>query len=380
MKGQDTVHVGLNAHLLSRHAGYRSAGIHSYITQLIQHLPLADPLFRFTVFAGHSRPGLDGLDWRTSRLPTERPWGRIAWEQLIQPWTLRQARVDLLHALAFVSPLTSSIPTVITIHDLSFLRFPECFRPANRLYLSMMTRLSCRRAKRIIAVSQATAEETTRLLGVPTGRIDVVPHGVEHAHFRPIPSRHVETFRREKGLPDRFVLFVGTLEPRKNLLALIEAFSHVAATQAGVKLVIVGGKGWYYQQVFERVQALDLTHRVMFAGFVSAEELPLWYNAAAVFVYPSVYEGFGMPVLEAMACGTPVIGSDTSAMPEVVADAGLLVAPDDVTRLADSIVRVLNHASLRENLGVRGRARASQFTWEAAVGATLASYWRALEC
>ena len=382
MEGQATIHVGLNAHLLSGQAGYRKGGIHNYIQQLIDHLPTADPALRVTIFTGRIQEELrelhPGLCWETSRWPTERPFVRIAWEQLVQPWALRRAGVALLHALAFVSPVGALTPAVVTVHDLSFLRFPERFRPANRLYLSVMTRFSCRRARRIIAVSQATADEIVRLLGVPLERIDVVPHGVEHERFHPLPTGQVEAFRREKGLPKRFVLFVGTLEPRKNLKALIEAFVRTEAMREGVRLLVVGGKGWYYQEILKLVEDLDLTDAVCFAGFVPAAELPLWYNAATIFVYPSLYEGFGMPLLEAMACGTPVIGSDASCLPEVVGDAGLLVPPDDVEGLAARMKRLLADADLRADLSQRGRVRASAFTWEGTARATVTSYRRAL--
>lgn len=375
--------VGLNAHLLSRQAGYRQAGIHSYIQHLLHHLPTADQHLRITVFTGQAHRGPGGtsnaLHWHTSRWPTERPWVRIAWEQLAQPWALYRAGVHLLHGMAFVSPLISTVPAVITVHDLSFLRFPERFRPANRLYLSTMTRLSCRRARRIIAVSQATADEVVRLLGVPIERVDVVPHGVQHARFHPWPPSQVERLRRERDLPARFVLFLGTLEPRKNLTALIKAFARTKAPRQGIKLVIAGGKGWYYREIFTHVERLNLADTVLLPGFVPDEELALWYNAALVFVYPSLYEGFGMPLLEAMACGTPVIGADASCMPEVVGDAGLLVAPHDVDGLAASLGRLLGDADLRADLSRRGRERAAAYTWEATARATVASYRRALE-
>jgi glycosyltransferase involved in cell wall biosynthesis len=350
---------------------------------LIQHLPAADPSMRITVFSGQTRSGQEktdsGLRWWTSRWPTERPWVRVAWEQLVQPCVLYQAGVDLVHALAFVSPLVAHVPAVVTIHDLSFMRFPEQFRPANRLYLSAMTRLSCRRARRVIAVSAATADEIMHLLGVPAARLAVVPHGVQHATFRPLPTDRVEAFRRKKGLPEHYVLFLGTLEPRKNLVTLIEAFGRTGLIRKGVRLITGGGKGWYYQEIFKRVAELSLTDAVHFSGFVPDTELPLWYNAATVFVYPSLYEGFGMPLLEAMACGTPVIGSDTSCMPEVIGDAGLLVQPHDVEALADSLERLLADADLRADLSQRGRMRALTYTWDATAMATVASYRRALD-
>jgi glycosyltransferase involved in cell wall biosynthesis len=382
MKRQIAIHVGLNAHLLSRQTGYRRAGIHNYIQQIIRHLPASDDQLQFTVFADHvpveQEEYPDGLSWKTSRWPTGRPWARIAWEQLAQPWALRRVGVHLLHAMAFVCPLLASVPAVITIHDLSFLRFPEQFRPLNRLYLSTMTRHSCRRARRVIAVSQATADETVRLLGVPAERIDVVPNGVHHAHLHTLPARQVQAFRQAKGLPERFVLFLGTLEPRKNLTTLVQAFARTQAARQGVKLVIAGGKGWYYQEIFASVERFGLEDAVLFPGFVPDAELPLWYNTATVFVYPSLYEGFGLPLLEAMACGTPVIGADASCIPEVVGDAGLLIPPHDAAALADALECLLADADLRADLSQRGRALAAAYTWEAAANATVDSYRRAL--
>ena len=270
------------------------------------------------------------------------------------------------------------IPAVVTIHDLSFLRFPERFRPANRLYLTTMTRLSCQRAQRIIAVSQATADETTRLLGVRAERIDVVYHGVEHSQFQPLPSDQVEAFRGEKGLPDRFVLFVGTLEPRKNLVTLVEAFSRTRAVRQGMRLFVAGGKGWYYQEVFRRVEELGLTQAVHFPGFVPDAELPLWYNAASVLVFPSEHEGFGLPVLESMACGTPVIAANTSSLPEVVGQAAFLYESTDLAQLIDHIANVLDDPYLMVKMQEMGRDQASKFSWQKAGQDMAAVYEKAL--
>lgn len=380
-----SVHVGLNAHLLSRQAGYRGAGIHTFILQLVQHLPADGPVaeeMRFTIFTGQGR--LDAHQAparrvRTTRWPTERPIVRIAWEQLAQPLALHRSGVDLLHSLAFVSPLVTPCPAVVTVHDLSFMHFPKRFQPAKRLYLRAMTRVSCRRARRVIAVSQATADDVTRLIGVPPGRIDVIPHGVDHARFRPLPPDQVAGWRQASGLPSHFILFVGTLEPRKNLTRLIEAFAQVRTKDPQLKLVVAGGKGWYYGEIFDRVQTLSLAEAVIFPGFVPPEELPLWYNSAAAFIYPSTYEGFGLPLLEAMACGTPVVAANTSCLPEVVADAGLLVSPDDPDDMALALIHLLSDAGRRAELSERGKARAQKYTWQATATATVSTYQRALE-
>ena len=176
---------------------------------------------------------------------------RVLWEQLVQPWVLRRIGANLVHGPVFVGPLFAPCPVVVTIHDLGFIRFPHLFRPANRLYLTVLTRLSARRARRLIAVSAHAAAETTRLLGVPPERIEVVYHGVD-PDFRPLPADEVVAFRECRGLPERFVLFVGTLEPRKNLVRLVEAFSALVGPEGNgihadqVGLVLVGGKGWLY--------------------------------------------------------------------------------------------------------------------------------------
>jgi glycosyltransferase involved in cell wall biosynthesis len=367
-------HVGLNAQLLSGAAGYRSAGIHGYIAELLRRLPAADPDLRFTAFANRAAaPLIEALPVRPTRWPTARPWARIVWEQVLQPFVARQARLDLLHGLAFVSPLAQPCPTVVTVHDLSFALFPEFFRGANAAYLRLFTRLSCQRAARIVAVSENTRADVIRLYGVPGRRVAAIPHGVD-AQFHPRPPGEVAEFRRVHSLPDHFILFVGTLEPRKNLVKLIEAFANIKGQISNIKLVLVGGQGWYYGPIFATVERLNLEERTIFAGYVPNEELPLWYAAADVFAFPSRYEGFGMPVLEAMACGTPVVTSTASSLPEVAGDAALTVAPDDAGALTAALQRALADRAWREETRVKGLARAAAFTWEATARRTASVY------
>jgi glycosyltransferase involved in cell wall biosynthesis len=312
---------------------------------------------------------------------------RILWEQTALPLASRSC--DLLHGLAFVAPLFAPCPTVVTVYDLSFMRTPERFRPGNRWYLQTFTRWSCRRARRIIAISENTKRDVMALLNIPGERVDVVYPGVD-ARFRPLPPEQVAAFRAAKGLPERFVLYLGTIEPRKNLTVLLEAY---AALRRGVReerrtpdpgprtpqLVMAGGKGWMFEEVFARLEALGLKDDVILPGYVPDAELPLWYNSAEVFVYPSLYEGFGIPPLEALACGTPAVVSNVSALPEAVGDAGLLVRPGDAAELADALRRLLDDAALRAELGARGRAHAARFSWERAAAQTVAVYHRALE-
>jgi glycosyltransferase involved in cell wall biosynthesis len=370
------IHVGVNAHLLSVAANYRSAGINWYIQNLIRHLPGVDPRFRYTILLGErGYAGTRGLALSFSRLPTQRPAVRFVWEQAIQPWVLRREDIDLLHSPALVGPILGGRPFVVTVHDLSYHYYPEAFRAANRGYLALFGRHSVRRARRVIAVSQSTKDDLVRHYGLPAARVDVVYHGVDEA-FRPLPAADVAAFCARQGLPERFLLFVGTLEPRKNVTRLVEAYARLPQTCP--QLVLVGGKGWFYEEVLRRVEELGLGSRVHLAGYVPAEDLPYWYNAAEVLVYPSLYEGFGLPPLEAMACGTPVISSTSSSLPEVAGDAGLLVDPVDVDALASAMERVLRDAGLRAQMRSAGLRRAKLFTWEAAARQTVDSYRRAL--
>ena len=368
--------VGLSAQLLSLSNTYRSAGIHQYILHLLCTLPVIASGWEFIAFIGDRRfRPPSGLYVRYSRWPTTHPWGRILWEQGIQPWLIRRERLDLLHALAYVTPIAAPCPTVVTVHDLSFVRYPEAFRPLNRLYLQAMTRCSVFQARRIITDSHSTRSDLVRLWGVPADRISVVPIGVAD-EYRPAPVAEVERFRRQRSLPDRFVLYLGTLEPRKNVTAVVEAFARwVQATRdRQVWLVVAGAKGWYYQSIFAHAQALGISDRVLFPGYVPAVELPAWYRAAEVFIYPSLYEGFGLPPLEAMACGTPVITSNTSSLPEVVGDAALLVDPYDVEAIAEALARLLEDKELRQRLREAGLARARLFSWERTARETIAAY------
>jgi glycosyltransferase involved in cell wall biosynthesis len=370
------IRVGVNAHLLSLAESYRSAGINWYIYNLLHHLPEMASDIEYTVFTSERRyTATPGIHLQVSQLPTDRPPVRILWEQALQPWAVRRAKLDLLHSPAFVGPLFSACPLVVTVHDLSFLFFPQSFRTLNRSYLRLFTWLSVRRAQRVLAVSESTKRDLVQYYGLSPAKVDVVYNGVDSA-FRPLPAEQVAAFRRQAGLPERFMLFVGTLEPRKNVVRLIEAYARLPKERP--PLVLVGGKGWLYEQIFAQVEALNLSGQVHFAGYVLAEDLPLWYNAADLFVYPSLYEGFGLPPLEAMACGTAVITSTASSLPEVVGKAGLAVDPTDTEALATAMGQMLIAKDLREQMQAEGLAQAQKFSWAKTARCTVGSYRRAL--
>jgi glycosyltransferase involved in cell wall biosynthesis len=375
------MHIGLNAHLLFLGKGYRGAGASSYILNLLQRLPEAANGDHFTVFLSDCRAAesLRGLVVRRSRLPTEWPWVRIAWEQFIQPIELSRAGVNLAHAMAFVAPLLAPCPTVVTIYDLSPFHFPEGFRAWNRIYLRSLIPISVRRARRVIAISQCTKADIVQQCGVSPDKIDVVYCGINES-FRPIADlQAMAEFRRSRSLSERLILFVGTIEPRKNLVRLVQAYAALRrAVPDTPPLVIAGDKGWLWQPVFAEVAKQGLSDHVLFPGYVDPEELPWWYNAAELLVYPSLYEGFGLPPLEAMACGTPVVTSNASSLTEVVGDAGLMIDPGDVTGLAEAMRQALRDPGLRESMRTKGLARAAPFSWLRAARETVAVYHRAV--
>ncbi len=372
-------HVGLNAQLLSLQQSYRSAGISWYIFNLLRHLPAADDTFRFTAFLSDADfVPHHGVTVQQSLLPTHHPVARILWEQLVLPPALKQHKVDLLHALAFVSPWASRIPTVLTIYDLSFIHYPELFRPFNRWYLGTFTRMSARRAQAIIAISDSTRNDVILAFGVPSQRVHTVYCGTDDV-FHPIPPAQIAAFRAEKHLPERFIFRLGTIEPRKNVEGVIRAYAAWRQRDPAAPLLVIGGgKGWYYRQIFKLVETLGMRQSIQFPGYIPQNELPLWYNAADMFVYPSHFEGFGLPVLEAMACGIPVITSDSSSLPEVAGDAAILVSPTDIDGLSHAMEKVFTDAELAHSLTAKGLRQASKFRWEKTAAETIMLYRQVL--
>ncbi|HWQ15483.1 MAG TPA: glycosyltransferase family 1 protein, partial [Roseiflexaceae bacterium] len=371
------MHVAINAHLLAHTATFRRAGVSNYVEALLAHLGQVDRQNRYTVYTTRGmRAESLGLPpnfrVRPSLLPTINPRVRIPWEQLLAPALLRLNGADVYHGVLNVVPLACPVPSVVTIHDLSAFLFPQTFRRVNRVYTRWAIRVACRRAARILAVSEFTKAEIVRWLRVPPERIAITYDACD-ADFAPPEPAELEAFRRAKGLPERFVLFIGTLEPRKNIPALLEAYARIAP-ETDAPLIIGGARGWLYEPILAKAEALGLGEKLRFVGYVDRSEQRLWYAAATLFAFPSLYEGFGMPPLEAMACGTPVVTSSSSSLPEVVGDAGLIVPPHDVDALAGALRRLLADAELRAELRERGLAQARRFSWRETAERTLEVY------
>lgn len=378
------MHIALNAQLLTLSHSYRSAGVSTYCLRLLEQLGQlaltpaelsATP--HFTAFVHAPTLHLPGVQLQQTRLPVQQPLVRILWEQSRLPQALHQQQADLVHGLVNVLPLMTKIPGIVTVHDLSFLRLPDKFQRAKRWYLTQLCRASVAKARHVIAVSRQTADDLCHFWGIEAGKISVIHNGVG-AEFTPGDEAAVAAFRQARGLPERFFLYLGTLEPRKNLPLLLRAFARwraeTTAEQRAVKLVIAGAKGWFYEQIFALVNELHLADAVLFPGFVPVAELPDWYRAAELFIYPSLFEGFGLPVLEAMACGVPVICSDTGSLVEVVGESALVFPAHEEAALVALLHRFVGDAALGQELRQAGLTRAQQFSWHRTARATYEVY------
>ena len=265
---------------------------------------------------------------------------------------------------------------VATIHDVMPLMFPWAFPFKHRLVSRFALSRVCRQADVVIVPSSATKAELLRYLSVDESKVVVTPWGCEARFQSAGDPTSLALVRQRYRLPERYLLFLGTLEPRKNVLTLLQAYAQLCAQQAAldVKLVIAGGHGWGYKDVKATCEALRLTDRVVFTGFVDEDDMPDLYRGAMLFVYPSLYEGFGLPIVEAMACGVPVITSNVASIPEVAGEAAILVEPRQPEALAAAMASVLGDAQLQDTLRQRGLERASQFSWERVARQLLAVY------
>ncbi|HSB61062.1 MAG TPA: glycosyltransferase family 1 protein [Vicinamibacteria bacterium] len=373
------MHIVLDARYLSS----RQSGVGHYTQRLVGSLAAMDARNRYTCVLIRGGPGLrvrqDNVATLTTRVSFENHLVGDLWLLSYLPLRLAALRADVYHGPAVLLPLWKlGYRTVVTIHDLVSFLFPETVPRKYSLYMRLMTRAAVRSADRVIAVSRATQVDLERVLGVPPARTVVIHEAVAPEFAVPPPPGAVDAVVRRYALRRPYCLFVGNLEPRKNLGRLVEAFARVRARGhhpgRPPQLVLTGTRAWLYGGIFRTVEAQGLADDVVFTDYVPAEDLPALYAGAACFVFPSLYEGFGLPVLEAMAAGAPVVASRAGAIPEVAGDAALLVDPVRVEEIAEAIEAVLADRALRDRLVTAGRARARTFTWEAVARQTLAVY------
>jgi glycosyltransferase involved in cell wall biosynthesis len=293
----------------------------------------------------------------------------VLWQQLVLPRRLARGDADLFWSPLATLPLRCPLPAVVTVHDLTALLYPETHTLKVRWSLLPFLGRSLAAARRVAAISEATARDLAFHFPEAAARVRVVGAGVEPA-FRPASEDEVAAIRAELGAPEGYVFYAGTLEPRKNIGALLDAWQALRAEdeEGTPPLVLAGGRGWGSRALLRRIEALR-GEGVVHLGRVERARLVRLFQGARVFAYPSLYEGFGLPPLEAMACGVPVVAGDSSSLPEVVGDAGLLVPARDRGALRDALARVLGDPGLAADLGARGRERAARFTWSAAAAA-----------
>jgi glycosyltransferase involved in cell wall biosynthesis len=359
--------IGIDA---SRIAAARRTGTERYTYEVVAGLARVDRRSAYTLYTNGLPPALPplGPNMALRSIPLRRLWthARLGPELARRP-------PDVLFVPAHVVPAIHPPASVVTIHDLGYLAFPQAHTARRRLELELTTRWSLRAARLTIAISQATKDDLVRRYGADPARVRVVYHGLGDA-FRPVESPlKIADARERHDVAPRYLLYVGTVQPRKNLERLIDAFALVAGRPelVGVQLVIAGGRGWLSEGIERRAAAHGLANRVHLSGYLPDEDLPALLSGALAFVFPSLYEGFGMPVLEAMACGAPVLTSDTSSLPEVAGDAALLVNPSDTDAIAAGIARLASDGGLRATLYARGLARAAAFTWDRCAHETL---------
>ncbi len=350
-------------------------GVGYYTEHLLQHAALQCVDDELTVISNTAFDTRAPLPPHVRSVVSHSWLPRAIWMQTQAPRLLRQLRADVVHFTNGMVPLACPVPSVVTIHDMSLTMYPG-FHPARRVLLNRpFVNLAAKRASAIITVSEAAKRDIVSLYGIDPSRVHVV-HEAAAPEFRVIHDPfELQRVRERHGLAERFILYVGTIEPRKNLPALIEAFARRrVAGDLPHQLVCAGPYGWLSDDIEAQIDRLRVRDAVRFTGYVPFADLPAIYNLAEMFVFPSVYEGFGLPVVEAMACGTPVVTGRVAALNEVTGDAAEQVESLDAVTLGDALVALATHRERREELARLGRLRARAFSWERAAAETLQVY------
>jgi glycosyltransferase involved in cell wall biosynthesis len=377
--------IGINALFLER----PETGSGQYTRNLLQALAKAEPTNKYLLISPGPAPSVSEFQLPISnlQLPTSnlrKNLTKLWFEQVAFPLACRRLGVDLAHVPYFASPLFSAVPTVVTVHDLIPLILPA-YRgsPLVRLYTRLVA-AAARKAEAIITVSQASRQDIVRYLHISPERVHVTYEAAGEA-FQPVKNEDQRTAIRQKyALPERYLLYLGGFDQRKNLSALLRAFALLVNRQQRPRLVIAGQVPARESPMFpdprRLVRELGVEERVIFTGWVPEEDKPPLYSGATAFVFPSLYEGFGLPAAEALACGTPVIASNRSSLPEVVGEGGILVEPTDAEALAEAMKVLLVDDALRAELRQSALVQAAKFSWKQTALETLAVYRKVVGC
>jgi glycosyltransferase involved in cell wall biosynthesis len=367
-----SLHIAIDAHSV----GTGLAGNETYAANLIEALAEIDQHNRYTLYVTRA----EAVERFTARWPNFSVRRTLPHSPLVRiPLTLaaelRRRPVDVLH-VQYTAPPFAPCPVVATIHDLSFEHLPDTFKRRSRLQLRLTVRRTARAAAHVIAPSQFTARDLISTYAIRPERLSVIPLAASE-RFAPASAAEVERVRRRYQLGDEYILAVGSIQPRKNLTRLVRAYAALRAARPHAKLpqlVLAGKKAWLYDETLRAVTTSGAAADVLLPGYVPEADLPALYTGALCFAYPSYFEGFGLPPLEAMRCGTPVVAGDRTSLPEVVGDAGLLVDPFDEAAIAAALARLIDAPELRARLRTQGLARAARWGWRDAARRTLEIY------
>ena len=348
-------------------AGNRT-GVGRYLLNLLRFLPQLSNEHEYFLYSDRlmEQPIVDdNIHYRILK------GHRLLWKHILLPIEQRKKQIDLMFIPSYSAPLLNLGKTIVTIHDLIATRHPEWTTKSQSLRFATVVKYAARKADYIIAVSEMTRKDILELTGVPEDKVKVIYEGVDE-HFLKLPSNKLEEFRNKYKLDQPYILYVGSIHPRRNIKRLIEAFIYLKKEKRiEHKLVLIGLVLQQGSQLKDWISESQLEDQILTYGFVPDDDLVKFYNFADIFIYPSLYEGFGLPILEAMACETPVITSNTSSLPEVAGDTAILIDPCDVKQIADAINQLIDDSSLREKLIARGKERCKQFSWRQAAVETL---------
>ena len=374
--------IGVNALFL---IPGKVGGTEVYLRNLLTHLAVIDNKNEYVLFTNKENSGtfkIGQTNFREVLCPIRasfRP-ARVVWEQLFLPFQVKRYRIDVLHSPGYTAPVMVPCCSVVTIHDMNCFYYPEDFSKLTTFFLKLLVPAAARRSNEIITVSRSSKKDIVQILKIPENKICVIYEAGSSHLSVPIAIKNKlrEKFKERHGIDRKFILAVSVSHPHKNLHRLIEAYDILYKRyQIDRQLLIVGTEGRAQSVLVNLTKERSLEKRIIFTGWIPDEDLSLLYSEAELFVFPSLFEGFGIPLLEAMAHVTPVVSSNTTSLPEVVGDAAFLVDPYNVEEIAEAMYRVLTEENLRVNLAKKGLKRVSQFCWEKTAKETLAVYKRA---
>ena len=370
------MHIAIDAHSV----GAQLAGNETYATNLIEALAGIDQTNEYTLFVT-KRAAIDRFAnrWTNFKVKQTFPHTPLVRIPLTLSAALRRRRVDVLH-VQYTAPPFAPCPVVATIHDLSFEHLPETFNRRSRAQLHLTVRHTARRAKQILTLSDFSRDDIIKTYDIDPARVFVTPAAAP-PDFAPVTdSTELQRIRTTYGIGREYILSLGSIQPRKNLVRLIGAYSSLRRLHPDLKLpqlVLAGKRGWLEKEIFRAAGENELTRDILFTGYVPDKDLPGLYSGSLCFAYPSYFEGFGLPVVEAMQCGAPVIAGNRTSLPEVVGNAGVLVDPFSEAEIAQALAKMIGNSGYRDELRVRGIERARAFNWQTTARLTLQAYERA---